>query len=180
MNSLDMLSVRVLGPFFSRVRTDDGIATVRANCPVAECSVAEVRALARASASATLKLCVLPDVPCEAHGFDELERRLGALEILPVLPAFEAVVVRGILEVLAFGIFGDLPGFAEAAGLDAPGVLSALGVCAGWAPGCLTDLRAVGLKAELAEAGFVRLLGSGLLVESVTCARLSHRAICDC
>lgn len=127
-----------------------------------------------------MKLWVLPVALCEAHGFDELERRLGALEILPVLPAFEAVVVRGILEVLAFGIFGDLLDLAETMGLDALRALSALGICTGLAPVCLSDLRVVGLKAELPDAGFIRLLGSGLLVESVTCARLSYRAICDC
>ena len=127
---------------------------------------------------------MLPALPFDAQGDDELERRLGALESVPALLAFEVVVVRGILEArVALGmrdVLAALAGFVGLTGFTDLGAFSTLGVCTGFAAGCFTDLRAVGLKAGAPDAGFIRLLGSGLLVESVTCARLSHRAICDC
>lgn len=113
----------------------------------------------------------------EAQGEDELLRRLGALESVPALLAFEVVVVRGIFEArVALGIrkvFDDLGTLAAFAGFEALGMASALGVCTGLEAGCFTDLRAVGLKADAPDAGRIRLLGSGLLVESVTCAQTS-------
>lgn len=89
----------------------------------------------------------------------------GALEILPVFPAFDVVVVRGILEVrVNLGTLEGLDGF------DALGACSALGFGANLGACWRTDLRGFGLKAGEPDAGRVRLLGSGLLVESVTCA----------
>ena len=144
----------------------------------------DMRDFARCSASARLKPAVEPALPWDAQGDDELERRLGALESVPALLALEVVVVRGILEArVALGmrrVLDALAGFACRAAFAALGALSTLGAAVGLGPGCFTDLRAVGLKAGLPDAGRVRLLGSGLLVESVTCNRLSHRAICDC
>ena len=99
------------------------------------------------------------------------------MESVPALLAFDVVVVRGILEArVALGmrkVFDDLATFAAFVGFATLGAASTLEVCTGLDAGCLTDLRAFGLKADVPDAGRVRLLGSGLLVESVTCAQTS-------
>ena len=81
-------------------------------------------------------------------------------------------MVRGILE-LRVDMRAGLAGFDALAGLAAFGVLSTLGVCLGLAADCLIDLRVFGLKADGPDAGRIRLFGSGLLVESDTCAQAS-------
>ena len=164
-NSLDVLRVRVWGTPFSRTRAPGKLAGVRANWLVAVRLEAPSRAFARCSASATFRPCAPACPLCDAQGDDELLSRLGALEILPVFPAFDVVVVRGILEVRVN--LGTLEGLG---GFDALGACSALGFGANLGACWRTDLRGFGLKAGEPDAGRVRLLGSGLLVESVTYA----------